>query len=51
MNDEDEDRERGDEIPYRPWWTDKKAIARMRELEGQTDELDNELNRRRPHDS
>jgi hypothetical protein len=45
--DEDEDLPRGDEIPYAPWWTTEQGLARMRELEGQVDELDNELNRRR----
>jgi hypothetical protein len=39
---------RGDEPPYAPWWTTEHGLARMRELEGQVDELDNELNRRRP---
>jgi hypothetical protein len=53
--DDEDDLERGDEIPYAPWWGTDEGLARMRELEGEVDELDNELNeldnelnRRRP---
>ena len=43
----EEERERGDEVPCKPWWTTEEGLARMRELEAEADKLDNELNRRK----
>jgi hypothetical protein len=36
--DEDE-AQRGDEVPYRPWWLTPEGMERMRELEQELDEL------------
>lgn len=36
--------ERGDEVPYRPWWLTEEGMARMRELETELDELEEDWN-------
>jgi hypothetical protein len=41
----DEDLERGDETPCRPWWLRDDGMARMREFEAEIDELWSEYER------
>lgn len=43
MDDED-DLERGDEIPCRPWWLTEEGVAQMRALETELDQLEKEIN-------
>ena len=41
--DEDDGLERGDEIPYRPWWLTEEGTARMRAIESDLKTLSHEL--------
>jgi hypothetical protein len=50
VDDEDDGRQRGDEPEYRPWWMSEKDCARMRKLESEANELDEQLNGKRTHE-